>query len=520
MDGKEDNHTTGAPRSAPALDISGLSKSFSGVPVLTDVALRVERGEIHGLIGQNGSGKSTLIKVLAGYHEPDPGAATLVDGERVRGRIDASRGASLGIAFIHQDLALIPSASILDNVRIQHFTTGLGGRIRWSQERRTVAGYLTAVGLGASPGVKVGELSVTEQALVAIARGLSDLDALRANHSGGLLVLDEPTAYLPRDGVERLFKSLRGLAARGTSVLLVSHRLDEILEVTDRVSVLRDGRLVDTVTTTDTTQARLIELMLGQPLGSLYPDHADGAAERAMNVEGLRGILIKELSFAIRPGEIIGFTGLPGMGSEELPYLLGGAVRPRSGRLSVGGRTIDLARLTPRAAIRAGIHLLPADRQARGGALALSVQENLSIPFLQQHSVRGVLRSRREAQQVASVLRQYQVRPSDPARTLGTLSGGNQQKALIGKWLQTRPELFVLHEPTQGVDIGSKKEIFAQLAQLAAAGTGTVVASVEHEDLAHICDRVYVMRGGRVHRELRGSQLTTGRLLEAVYGTA
>lgn len=503
---------------AAALEVRHLTKSFVGVTVLNDVNLDIRAGEIHGLIGQNGSGKSTLIKILAGFHTPDAAAEFIVEGSPVDHMDRRGRG-NLGLAFIHQDLALVKSLSVLENVRIQHFSTGFAGRIRWEHEAQETSKYLSRLGLDIDPRTRVDDLSVTDQALVAIARGLATLDVLRAEHKGGLLVLDEPTAYLPREGVDRLFNSLRGLAAKGTSILFVSHRLDEILTLCDRVSILRDGVLVDTVDTSSTGENALIELMLGQSLGDMYPDHVESSETAAVQVRGLSGASLDDVSFEIRSGEIVGVTGLPGMGFEAIPYAITGAARPRSGQMTLGEESLDLTRLSPAQAIKRGIYLLPADRKAHGGAIGLTVRENVSLPFLHRFTRGGVTRSVLETAEVARLIQVYGVRPPLPERVLGTLSGGNQQKALLAKWLQGAPKLLVLHEPTQGVDIGSKKEIFAQLAHVADRGGMVLAASVEYEDLVNMCSRVLVLRNGRVYRVLSGASLSVERLVEAVYGS-
>lgn len=502
---------------APALEITHLSKTFAGITVLKDVAIDIQHGEIHGLIGQNGSGKSTLIKILAGYHEPDAGSTIIVDGKTIAS--DNLGKNDVGIAFIHQDLALIDSLSVLENVRIQHFVTGPAGQIRWKHEAAETSKYLNRVGLNIDPRTKVRMLSVTDRALVAIARGLATLDVMQADHDGGLLVLDEPTAYLPRDGVERLFTSLRGLASNGTSILFVSHRLDEITSLCDRVSVLRDGVMVETVQTATSTEGQLIEAMLGQPLENMYPDIVESDEEAHLKVTNLVGGVLGGVSFEIGKGEILGVTGLPGMGFEDIPYAITGAYRPSAGTMVIGDQTLDLTRMNPGKAISEGIYLLPADRKSQSAAITMSVKENVSLPFLKRFTRSGITRGKLEAGQMKKLIEAYSVRPAIPDRIMGTLSGGNQQKALLAKWLQGEPKLLVLHEPTQGVDIGSKKEIFAQLAQVADRGDMVLVASVEYEDLVNMCSRVLVLRKGQVDRVLSGASLTVDRLIEAVYGS-
>ncbi|GAA0908372.1 sugar ABC transporter ATP-binding protein [Virgisporangium aurantiacum] len=482
----------------PVLELAGVSKTFDGVRVLHDVTLAVRPGEILGLIGENGSGKSTLIKILSGYHSPDPGA---------RIHLDAA-------AFIHQDLALVPSMTVLENLRIARFDTGFGWRIRWSAERARVGRFLTQVGLDAHPDTRVGELSVTEQALVAVARGLADIEETGSSHP--LLVLDEPTAYLPHDGVERLFGVLRGLAADGAAIVFVSHRLDEVRELCDRVAVLRGGDLVATVDATED----LLPLMLGRPVEELYPDTPSPDGEALLSVSNLSGGSLADLSFTARPGEIIGFAGLPGSGYDEVPYLLTGARPAGGGRIRFAGTELPAAAVRPRSAIRLGMALLPADRAQTGCAPALTVRENMTLPTLPAFTrFRAFVARRRERRAALEQVERFGISPRRTETALRYLSGGNQQKVLLAKWMLGRPKLLALHEPTQGVDVGAKREIFAHLSDAAAAGAVVLLSTVEHEDLAHLCNRVHVFRGGRCHRVVERSDLTPDRLAEAVYAS-
>ncbi|MEV0715819.1 sugar ABC transporter ATP-binding protein [Asanoa sp. NPDC050611] len=478
------------------LELTRVSKTFDDIRVLHDVTLAVRPGEILGLIGENGSGKSTLIKILSGYHTADAGA-----------EIQAG-----GMAFIHQDLALVPSMTVLENLRIARFRTGFGWRIRWSAERAGVKRFLDQVGLDVHPDTRVGDLSVTEQALVAVARGLADMDGT------GLLVLDEPTAYLPRDGVERLFGVLRDLTAGGASAIFVSHRLDEVRELCDRVAVLRGGELVDVVA--DKNEQELLELMLGRPVEDLYPDTAAPEGKPRLSVAGLSGGALLELSFTARPGEIIGFAGLPGSGYDEVPYLLTGARRAGGGTVRLDDVSLEAATLRPRAAIGLGMALLPADRPRAGCAPALSVRENMTLPSLPAFTrFRAIVNQRRERRIAAEQSDRYGVTPRRPESALRFLSGGNQQKVLLAKWMLGEPRVLALHEPTQGVDVGAKREIFAHLSEAAAAGAVVLMSTVEHEDLAHLCSRVHVLRGGRCVRLMEQGELTPGRLAAAVYAS-
>ena len=524
--GSELTQTSGPARTpAPTLVAVGLSKSFSGVPVLSDVSLTLTSGEVVGLIGQNGSGKSTLIKILSGFHAPEHGAQVSMGGTDVTAHLGAGP-AQTGMAFIHQDLALIPSMTILENLRIGRFATGAGRRILWQQEREHVRADLAKVGVSASPDTLVGDLSVTERALVAIARGLADASAGASgddgasSHStveGRLLVLDEPTAYLPREGVERLFAVVRSLSEAGASVLFVSHRLDEVIEHCDRVVVLRGGSLVADVPVEGKSERDLVELMLGRRPEQLYPEHRTGEAETVLDVQGIAGQYAAGLSFTARRGEILGFVGLPGGGYDEVPYLLSGASPGTAGRVCVGSETYQAAWLTPARAMRCGIAMVPADRKGASGAIGADVKGNMTLPTLGSYARSGVLRSRRERRAVDAELQRFDVRPRRSDVPLAALSGGNQQKVLLAKWFLSTPRVLALHEPTQGVDVGAKADVFTHLVRMAKEGAVVLLSSVEYEDLAHLCDRVYVVRDGVITRTLERGELSAHAVAAAVY---
>jgi ribose transport system ATP-binding protein len=499
------------------LELTGVSKTFDGIRVLHDVTLAVGPGEILGLIGENGSGKSTLIKVLSGFHSPDPGARVEVGGRDLTGALGQGPMRT-GLAFIHQDLALVPSMTVLENLRIARFATGFGWRIRWGQERRHVRTYLRQAGLDVHPDTRVSDLSVTERALVAVARGLADIEESQEQVSHRVLVLDEPTAYLPRDGVLRLFTALRALTGHGTSIIFVSHRLDEVRELCDRVAVLRGGDLVAVVDAATTSEGALLEHMLGRPSDELYPDTAQPTGEPLLTVDDLHGGALAGLSFEARPGEIIGFAGLPGSGYDEVPYLLTGARPAGAGTVHLDGRAIPAAGLTPRACMALGIALLPADRAQAGCAPALTMRENITLPTLPAFTaLRSIVRRARERRAALAQADRFGITPARPELPVRYLSGGNQQKVLLAKWMLAEPRVLALHEPTQGVDVGAKREIFAHLSAAAEAGAVVLLSTVEHEDLVHLCRRVHVFRGGRCTRVLSQKELTTGRLTEAVY---
>ncbi|MGH2856468.1 MAG: sugar ABC transporter ATP-binding protein [Solirubrobacteraceae bacterium] len=503
----------GAPGSGLALQATNLSKSFGGVRVLADVSLSVKGGEIHGLVGSNGSGKSTLIKILSGYHAPDPGGSLMVRGESVPLPVAPDRATRLGLSFVHQDLGLIPQLSVLENLRVGRFESHAGWRISWREERATVRAALERFELDVPPEAPVERLSSIERVLLAVVRAFADLQ----HAPGGVLVLDEPTAYLPRDGVERLFAAVRRAAQEGAGVVFVSHRLEEIGMLTNSVSVLRDGRLVGTAQTAELSESDLVEMIVGSKIATAtFAPRSEG--EVLLRANSVSGRVAQDVSFELHRGEVLGLTGLMGMGHEEVPYLIFGA-EPATGELNLAGEQLPMRKMSPRRAIASGVALLPGDRQRASGAGSLSVAENVTLPTLERYFTGGILRPKRERAHALEVLRAYDVRPAAPARKLETLSGGNQQKALVAKWLERKPTIFLMHEPVQGVDVSAREEIARVIARIAAEGAAVLLASCEYEDLARICGRVLVFRYGRVASELAGDALTKERIIERCYAT-
>jgi ribose transport system ATP-binding protein len=513
-------HTTpAAPSGAagaapPVVALRHLSKRFGGALALDDVALTIEHGQVHGLLGENGSGKSTLIKVLAGFHAPEPGAELEVNGTRVPLPLHANQFRQLGLAFVHQDLGLIGDLTVLENLRIGQLSESRSLRIRWSRERRAARETFERYGFGLDPSAIVNDLPETDRALLAIVRAVEEMRATLADGERGLLVLDEPTVFLPREGVQRLFALVREVVASDASVLFVSHDLDEVREITDQVTVLRDGRVHASVPTAQATEAQLVEMIIGRSLAAYEhaaPDRPAGAP--TLTVRNLGGRTVDGVDFAAHRGEILGLTGIIGSGFDEVPYLLFGARACEVGELLIGERSHALPLMTPRDALKAKMALLPADRQVDGSVGSLSVSDNAMLQVLERYRPRA-LRLRRMRADAGQLLDDFDVRPRDPDAEYASLSGGNQQKVLLAKWLQTQPEILLLHEPTQGVDIGAREQIFHLLREEAKRGTTIVCASSDHEQLAAICDRVLVFGRGRIARELTGADVTKARIAE------
>jgi len=499
----------------PILRATAWSKKYGERLVLDNVDIVVQPGEVHALVGQNGSGKSTWIKTLAGYHAPESGALLEINGANVELPISPGTAKNLAVAFVHQDLALNESATVMENLCAGRYARRGLAPISWRRQRARVAAMLRDAGLdGVSPDTPLGELEPVDRSLLAIARATSDL----RHAQRGLLVLDEPTAYLPRDGVDRLFAAIRATAARGFGVLFVSHDLEEVGVISDRVTILRDGRQVGTYDTASLTQDGLAELILGFQLEELYPAAHEEPGEVVARVTGLTGGTLGCLSFEARAGEIVGFTGLLGSGHDILPHLLVGMARPTAGELEVNGHRLAARKMTPYLAARWGIAVVPANRARDGLVGVATATENVTLSTLGEHFRAGWLRRRAEARHVGALAKEFEVRPANPRLNAQYFSGGNQQKLVLARCLESNPSVLVLHEPTQGVDVGTRQLLLGRFAEVAKQGAAVLVCSTEYQDLAHLCDRVFVLSRGEVTAELRGADLTHDRILELCYG--
>ena len=515
---------TGAPAGASAmvddvLVVENLSKRFGGAPALKSVDFRVQRGEVHGLLGSNGSGKSTLIKILAGFHEPEPGARIGIFGREMALPITGERAKSAGLAFVHQNLGLIPSLSVTENLLLTRLATEAVWVLNWRHRHRTTAEILSRYGLNLSPAAPVSALSAAEQALLAIVRAVEDLGPADASGRGRLLVLDEPTPFLPKVGVDQLFALVRRVVSEGASVVFVSHNIAEVMEITDRATILRDGAVADVLHTRRASETQFVEAIIGRSLKPFQVQRLGGGARLpAAEIRGLVAPGLGPVSFTVGKGETVGLTGLIGSGFDRVGGALFGKVRAASGMLTIGdGRSIAVATADPARAIAQGVIYLPADRLGEAGVGSLPVVENEMLPVLP--TMRGFYgldfaRMVRTARDLGAA---FDVRPNLPALPLAALSGGNQQKALLAKWLQTKPKLVLLDEPTQGVDVGARQQVYAALDAAGTAGAGIVVASTDFEQLAQICHRVLVFSRGQVVTELNGADVAKDTIAECCY---
>jgi ribose transport system ATP-binding protein len=495
----------------PVLRLRDVRKTFFGTAALRGADLDLNRGEVQALVGQNGSGKSTLIKILAGYHEPDDGTVIEVDGTEV----DIENGEisrELGFRFVHQDLGLVADLSTVENLALgRGFDTGFGGRIRWSKERRSAEASMRDLGFDFDVTRPTRELGAAERTGVAIARALWDWEEAK------ILVVDEPTAALPRNEVGMLFEAIRRVRERGLGVIYVSHRLDEVFALADSVTVLRDGLVAGHRRIDELDVDGLVALMVGDVDLTVNSGSGGGATGPArLQVNGLCGAVVDNLDFEARAGEVLGLAGLTGSGREEVLRLIFGALA-RNGEVLIDGS--ELTPEDPAAAVRAGVAFVPADRHGSGSVLAMSVKENTTITDLKRHSGPAAwLQKGSEHAEVTDWISELDIRPGDPDAVFATLSGGNQQKVVMAKWLRTKPAVLLLDEPTQGVDVGAKAAIHSLARKAAEEGAAAVVASSDGDELCAMCDRIIVLVDGEIGAELQRSELDGGDLERAELG--
>ncbi len=497
--------------SKPLLRVRGLSKSFPGLRALDGVDLEVASGEVLAVVGQNGSGKSTLVKVLAGLHSPDPGAEIELRG--ADGVTVSGAEAQAELHFIHQDLGLIPLLSTVENLDLGKSHRGLGlAPAARREETRRARELISRFGASFDVTQPLVLLSAAERAIVAIARALEGWE--RDDH---VLVLDEPTAALHGDEVDRLFEAVRHVAARGAGVIFISHRLDEVLDIADRVVALRDGRVVADVPAGGFDRAALVHMITGRELEETRVERTAPLGEPVLRVDGLLGATVEDFAAEVRAGEIVGITGLLGSGREHIAGLVFGSVMRRGGAVRVGSE--DLPGGSPTKAVGQGVAFVPADRHAQGAVMTMNVRENLTLPRLGPlRRLMGRLDGRAERAECDHWIGEVGLRPAEPERALDLFSGGNQQKVVLAKWLRNKPRVLLLDEPTQGVDVGAKASIYELVARAAKEGASVVIASSDTKELTLLCDRVIVMRDGRAVAELSGDQITEAHLVRESLG--
>ncbi len=492
----------------PLLQMRGVVKVFPGVRALDGVDLEVRAGEVHALLGQNGAGKSTLIKVLAGVHRPDEG--TITWGGQDVALASPAAATRQGIATIHQELELVDGLTVAENVYLGHERSRAGVLDRRDATSLT-RDLLRRLGHeGMRPGEEVGSLSAANKQIVSMARALS--------HDARLIVMDEPSAVLDAGEVENLFRVVRQLTAQGVAIVYITHRLEEIREIGDRVTVLKDGRTVATgLPVSDTPTPELIRLMTGRSMSSVFPPRSDVAATAAplLEVEGLtRAGEFTDVTFSVRPGEIVGLAGLVGSGRSEILETVYGARRPTSGSVRVAGKALRTGSVGR--AVGAGVGLAPEERKSQGLLLDQSITRNISLATLTRFATGGFLRRAAERDAAQTNADALQMRPADIARHARTLSGGNQQKVVLARWLLRGCTVLLLDEPTRGVDVGARSEIYALVRRLADEGVAVVVVSSEIEEVLGLADRVLVIAEGRVVHESPAGSITEHDVLQKV----
>ena len=518
---------------APALEAKNLAKSFGAFRALRGVDVTIDAGEVVALLGENGSGKSTLVKILSGYHEPEPGGELRLNGAEVPLPVALNRARMVGLAFVYQDLGLAGDLHVVENLFVGHrVTRGLGfaAPINWRAERTRARQIFERYGIDLDPGAQVGRVRPTSQALLAIVRAAEDLREYRQQHeqSGGVLILDEPTVFLPEHEKVFLFDLVRRVTHDGIGVLFVSHDISAVREIAHRAVVLRDGEKVGDVVVEQVSDADLIELVSGHRMDraaiELATSHGsetavDVGGDVVLSVTDVRGGRVRGMTFALHAGEILGIAGLLGAGSEDLPYVLFGDVAGASGEITIGDWSGDVSDLSPSKSIKLGMALVPADRKQHGVTPDLPVSLNMLSLSLKNFTQGGFLRLDRLLATANERTAAHDVRPADASLNLAALSGGNQQKVLLARWLEQNPKVMLLHEPTQGVDVATRHQIYELLRARAAEGAAILWVTTDFDELATMAHRILLCAHG-VIAGTTAPPYSRDRITSEVYSTS
>jgi len=490
------------------LTVRGLNKAFAGVQALRNVDFELRAGEVHALVGENGAGKSTLIKVLTGAHAPDQGELR-IDGQPVTGN-NPVRARQLGIACIYQQPALFPDLTVAENLAWNLEPVGPWHLIHWKARRQRAVELLARVGANIHPESLVRQLSMPQQQLVEIARALGA--------SARILIMDEPTASLSEQEVVHLLQVIRELRSQGVGIIYISHRLEELFQIADRVTVLRDGESITTKPLAEVDQAELIRLMVGREISAVFPKQTVPIGEVVLELSGLgcRDSGVRDVSLQVRAGEIVGLVGLVGAGRTELARTIFGLTPADSGEIVLAGQSITIR--SPAEAVAQGIAYVPEDRRRHGVILDFPVTHNATLAVLREIVSRGWLQFGRERDLARDYVGRLQVKTASLDTPVGHLSGGNQQKVALARWLATRPRVLMLDEPTQGIDVGAKAEIHRLMSELAAQGLAILLISSELPEVLGMSDRLLVMRGGTLVGELSRAEATQEQILSLALG--
>jgi len=491
----------------PIVELSGIAKHFGGVQALRGVDFSLFPGEVHALVGENGAGKSTLVKILAGIHRPDAGVVRV--GSEVVELRSPTQAQTLGIAVVYQEPMLFPDLDVAENVFMGRHPRDRFGRVDWKRMYREVDQLLASLDVSLSSHTPVLGLAVAEQQLVEIAKALS----LQAR----VLVLDEPTAALSAHEVEELFAIVKQLRERGVAVLFVSHRLEEVFRIADRLTVFRDGKHIITAPVSGMNTEEIIKHMVGRELSNLFPKSEAVIEEVVLEVRHLtRPGVFADVGFQLRRGEILGFAGLVGAGRTEVARVLFGIDRAESGEIWLKGKKVHIR--SPQHAMDNGIAYVPEDRHQYGLVMNFSIAANITLPILQQVSRLGLLDPRREQKIAGEYSSQLHIRSEGVEQLVNALSGGNQQKVVLSKWLATNPSVLILDEPTRGIDVGAKAEVHRIISDLAAGGLAIILISSELPEVLAMADRVIVLHEGRVTGTFTRSEATQERVMFAATG--
>lgn len=491
------------------LRAENVDKSYAGVHALRNASLELRAGEVHALIGENGAGKSTLIKIITGAIEADAGALQL-NGESIT-KNSPRLAKQLGIAAIYQQPALFPELSVAENIAIGLEESSIFSRVDWPARRRQAAELLARVGAKVNPDAEAGDLTMPEQQLVEIARALGA--------QAKVLIMDEPTASLSEEDTQNLFGVIRQLRAEGVGIIYISHRLEELPLIADRVTVLRDGQTIDTREMSEVDRQQLIQLMVGRELSAVFPKKSVEVGDVILELRqlGCSASGIHDINLFVRAGEIVGLAGLVGGGRTELARTIFGLTPPDRGEIQLRGKTVKIT--SAARAIEFGIAYVPEDRRRHGVILDLAISANISLASLNHFSRAGALDFRREQEVAADYTRKLGIKTPTIFAPVATLSGGNQQKVALSRWLVTNPSVLILDEPTQGIDVGAKSEVHALMTELASQGVAILMISSELPEILGMSDRVAVMHGGSIVATLDRGEATQEKILALALGT-
>ena len=488
------------------LEMRNITKHFGGVKALTDVSLKVEPGEIHALIGENGAGKSTLMKILSGAYVRDSGQI-FIDGKEVK-ISDPKESKDQGVAIIYQEFMLAPDLTVAENIYIDKLSAGKKF-INWKELRNNAREQLERLGFGdIDPNTKCGSLSVAYQQVVEICKCLT--------RNAKILVFDEPTAVLTFSEIEKLFSVIKKLKEEGVSIIYISHRLEEIFELSQHISVLKDGTYVGTVKTKEFDKDRLVNMMIGREMTEMFPERHAKIGETILEVQNLCAGMVQDVSFSVKAGEVLGFNGLVGAGRTETMRALFGADKKEYGKVIYFGKEVDWK--NPKQAIAEKFGLLPEDRKKQGLLLQQSIRMNTTLACLNKITKLGFINHKSEKEFVKETLASIQTKYNSTEDNANSLSGGNQQKIALAKWIAADCKCIVFDEPTRGVDVGAKTEIYKVINNLAENGVAVIIISSEMPEIIGMCDRVLVMRNGKISGEVRKEELTENALIKFAMG--